>query len=41
MRNRDPDQQPGKPHARIKKAANKPPLLQRMRFWLWRLKNKK
>jgi hypothetical protein len=40
---RDPAEKPkaGKPRAHIKEAGNKPPLWQRIRFWLWNLKNRK
>ncbi|VGO12693.1 hypothetical protein PDESU_01247 [Pontiella desulfatans] len=30
---------PGKARAHIRKAGNKPPILKRLKFWLWNLKN--
>ncbi|VGO19458.1 hypothetical protein [Pontiella sulfatireligans] len=33
--------EPEKPRAHIKKAANKPSIIQRLKFWLWSLKNAK
>jgi len=40
---RDPAEKPKpeKPRPHVKKADNKPPLLKRIRFWLWNLKNRK
>ena len=40
---RDPVEKPkpGKPRPHIRKADNKPPLLKRIQFWLWNLKNRK
>ena len=40
---RDPVEKikPGRPRAQIRKADNKPPLLQRIKFWFWNLRNRK
>lgn len=40
MREPTRETKPGKPRAHLRKADNKPPLLQRIRFWLWSLKNR-
>ncbi len=39
---REPHQDPKlrKPKAKIHKAVNKPPLLKRLQFWIWNLKNR-
>jgi hypothetical protein len=40
---REPVEEPklGKPRPNVKKAANKPALAERIRFWLWRLTHRK
>jgi hypothetical protein len=40
---REPVEPPklGKPRPHIRRAGNRPPLLSRIRFWLWNLKNRK
>jgi len=40
---RDPVEKPksGKPRPHIESAGNNPPLLKRIKFWLWSLKNRK
>lgn len=39
---REPQKEPKlrKPKAKVQKADNKPPLLKRIRFWIWNLKNR-
>lgn len=39
---REPQKDPKlrKPKAKIEKAENKPPLLKRLQFWIWNLKNR-
>lgn len=41
MRRPAQNPEPKKPRARIKKAANKPSVLKRIKFWIWSLKNAK
>ncbi|MEE9367398.1 MAG: hypothetical protein V3V05_00890 [Pontiella sp.] len=41
MREPAKDIKAGKPRAHIKKAENKPSVAERIKFWLWNLKNGK
>ena len=41
MREPAKEPRPGKPRPHVKKAANNPPLIQRIRFWFWQLTHRK
>jgi hypothetical protein len=41
MRRPAENTEPTKPRANLQKAGNKPSVIDRLKFWIWNLKNKK